>query len=270
MAMPDHLFLVRHGESHGNVASNRAKLGDESLFTDEYVTTPGRLWELTEVGRRQAQLSGAWLAAELERLGAPEARHYVSPYVRTRQTAAALNLTPSGRSAQWYVNRSVRERDWGDIETIPRRVFAEDPTYARNAAKKAMDPLYWRPPGGESISEVADNRVRNVLDTLHRECSGGTVIIVSHGEFIQATRLVLERVDDDTYTAWQSDPAARINNAEIVQYSRVDVRDDGDGSTHDRLAFLRRVRPDVDTEQMVVGPWQQIIYARPTNEELLL
>lgn len=269
--MPDHLFLVRHGESHGNVASNRAKLGDESLFTDEFVTTPGRQWELTELGRRQAELSGAWLTDELARIGVDGAnsRHYVSPFMRTRQTAAFLGLRPGGRSAEWYLNRSLRERDWGDIETIPRRLFSEDPAYARNAAKKEMDPLYWRPPGGESISDVADNRVRNLLDTMHRECSGGTVIAVSHGEFIQATRLVLERVDDDTYTAWQSDPAARIHNAEIVQYSRVDVRERGDNRTQPRLAFVRRIRPHVDAGGMAIGPWHEIVYGRPTNEELL-
>jgi len=272
MAMPNHLFFVRHGESQGNVASDRAKFGDESLFTDEFVTIPGRRWELTEVGRRQAELSGAWLAVELERIGqgaASARRHYVSPYVRTRQTAAQLALGSSSDPAEWELNRSIRERDWGDIETIPRRVFYEDPVYARNAAKKSIDPLYWRPPGGESISDVADRRVRSFLDTLHRECSGGTVVAVTHGEFIRAARLVLERIDDETYTEWESDPSARIHNAEIIQYSRVDVRESiGAGEQHSRLAFLRRIRPFADEGRVRVGEWQPIAYARLTDGDL--
>ena len=271
MAMPNHLFFVRHGESQGNVASDRAKAGDESLFTDEFVTIPGRSWQLTAVGRRQAEIAGAWLCSELDRIrGADDSRrHYVSPYVRARQTAGLLGLTWSGAPAEWEISRSIRERDWGDIETIPRRVFRDDPAYARNATKKAIDPLYWRPPGGESISEVADSRVRSFLDTLHRECAGGTVVAVTHGEFIRAARLVLERADDDTYMRWEADPSTRIHNAEVVQYSRVDVRTSGSGEIHPRLAFLRRIRPLVDEDRVDVGEWQAIAYRLPTIDELV-
>jgi broad specificity phosphatase PhoE len=272
MAMPHHLFLVRHGESQGNLASNRAKAGDESLFTDEFVTIPGGRWALTPLGRRQAELTGAWLSEELDRLGVRSAagrRHYVSPHLRTRQTAAALGLRTAEGSAEWLLNRSVRERDWGDIETIPRRLFHEDPVYARNSAKKAIDPLYWRPPGGESISDVADNRVRNLLDTLHRECSGGTVVIVTHGEFMRATRLVLERIDDPTFAAWEHDPSTRIHNAELLQYSRLDLRGaSADVEPAARLAFLRRIRPNPDGDRVDVGEWQPIVYPRITNEDL--
>lgn len=263
--MPNHLFFIRHGESHGNVAANRAKVGDESLFTEEFVTTPGRQWELTAVGRRQAELIGAWLRDELARLGAGDRRYYVSPYVRARQTAGALGLTADGKSVEWLLNRAIRERDWGDVETVPRRVFAEDPLYSRNATKKSIDPLYWRPPGGESVSDVADNRVRNLLDTLHRECSGGTVIAVTHGEFMQAARLVLERIDDETYTASQRDPGTRIQNAEVLQYTRLDL----DGDVQPALAFLRRIRPDALAGRVEVGEWQPIILDRRTNDELL-
>lgn len=270
--MPNHLFLVRHGESQGNVASNRAKEGDESLYTDEFVTIPGRRWELTDVGRRQAELVGEWLQGELLRLAhaqAGERRHYVSPYVRTRQTAGCLGLEIDGDSAEWVLNRSIRERDWGDIETVPRRVFHEDQAYARNAAKKAIDPLYWRPPGGESITDVADNRVRNFLDTLHRECSSGTVIAVTHGEFIRAARLVLERVDDETYSAWESDTSTRIHNAEVLQYSRLDVRSPGwSGDVHPRLAYLRRVRPHAREGRVEIGEWQPIVYPLVKNDDL--
>lgn len=272
MAMPNHLFFVRHGESQGNAALDRAKAGDESLFTDEFVTIPGRRWHLTAVGRQQAELIGEWLRSELERVGAGslESRHYASPYVRARQTAGLLGLHAGGQSARWYLNRSIRERDWGDIETIPRRVFLESPLYARNAAKKAIDPMYWRPPGGESISDVADTRVRSFLDTLHRECSGGVVVAVTHGELMRAIRLVLERIDDETYAGWESDPTTRIHNAELLQYSRVDVRESvGSGEVARRVTWLRRVRPLVDEGRVVVGEWHRIDYARPTNEELL-
>lgn len=242
MSMPNHLFLVRHGESEGNIAQAMAWAGDLSAFTDEYVTTPGRQWSLTERGRKQAEIAGTWLQAQIELIeqaAGPSwpvpVRRYASPYRRTKQTAGLLGLRDDGRDAQWYLNRTLRERDWGDIETIPKARFARAPEYALNASKRRIDPLYWRPPGGESISDVADNRVRNFLDTLHRECSGQIVVAVTHGEFIRAARTVLERVDDETYVAWETDPASRIRNCEIFHYSRVDP---DTGGTHPRIAYL--------------------------------
>ena len=224
--MPLDLILIRHGESEGNVAGALARQGDESHYnTDDFVTTPGREWQLTAIGQKQAQIVGQHLRETEFPTAYPQLREeettrfYCSPYVRTRQTAGHLGLENSeGASVRWYLNRVLRERDWGDIETRPRREFEESPMFELNARKKAIDPLYWRPPGGESICDVAENRVRNFLDTLHRECSDQTVLAVTHGEFIRATRLVLERVDDETYTSWETNPEMRIRNCEIFHY----------------------------------------------------
>jgi broad specificity phosphatase PhoE len=295
MAMPEHLILIRHGESEGNLAMNLAKTGDESLFTDDYVTTPGRMWALTEKGHMQARTIGAWLQAQdddyqLGRFGRSAANHYASPFVRTRQTAGLLGLVVADRvsrpSVRWRLNRSIRERDWGDIETITRREFAEHPLLALNARKKEMDPLYWRPPGGESIVDVAENRVRNFLDTLHRECDGRTAIAVTHGEFMEATRLVLERADDETFDAWEEDKSQRIANCEVIHYTRTvpdaqflgHFEKPGDRSKNtcwpmrDRLTYMRRARPiqRPDGAWVVeVSPWHKIEFTMPDNEGLL-
>lgn len=279
MSMPRYLLLIRHGESEGNLANNKAKQGDLSSFTDEFVTTPGRTWRLTDMGEAQARLIGTWVQQELERLREHNlvstekpiaTRHYVSPYVRTRQTAGLMGLHEEPRKVEWYVNRTIRERDWGDIDSIPKQQFWDDPINALNAQKMKSDPLYWRPPGGESIQDVADNRVRNFMDTLHRECSGQLVVAVTHGEFMKATRLVLERISDEQFMLDEYSKLRRIQNCQVIQYtqdSAVAGLPLSPGSP--RLQFTRTITPLVEEGKCVVTPWVSIDFHRPTNEELL-
>ena len=49
------LVLVRHGESEGNVAFNRSKAGDHSLYSGEFLRRHSSQWRLTDVGREQAK-----------------------------------------------------------------------------------------------------------------------------------------------------------------------------------------------------------------------
>lgn len=208
--MPRTYVLVRHGESEGNVAVNASKKGDNSFYTDRYVTTPGKQWMLTPKGVKQAQVIGEWLRSNLPVID----RYYVSPYVRTRMTAANLGLP----YAQWRINRSYREREWGEIDTLPRSEFKT--TYPNSARIKKINPLYWAPPGGESIADVSENRVRNILDTLHRECSDQVVLAVTHGENMTAHRLMLERWSDDVFALMDQDRDERIENCGVLFYTR--------------------------------------------------
>lgn len=263
MAMPKDLVLVRHGESEGNVAVKAAANGDFQYHTDAYYTTPGHRWRLTGKGRAQAAAMGAYLAS----LGIQFDRYYVSPFVRTRETAGHLSLP----GAHWRLNRAIRERDWGDIGSLTLQEFAENPVYKQNALMKELDPLYWTPPGGESIAHVAENRVRNFLSTLHREMSGKSVLAVTHGEFMWANRLVLERMDDEEFAALDAnddDPSIPIKNAEALIYKR---EDPVTGEMNKRLSFLRRARPVFDGERWVVheSDWMEITYQEYTSEELL-
>ncbi|QGN33577.1 histidine phosphatase family protein [Microlunatus sp. Gsoil 973] len=262
MAMPVDLVLVRHGESEGNFVRDQARHGDDSGYTDLFATTPGRRWRLTPVGRDQARLVGDWLRAEF---ADGFDRHYVSPFARAKQTAGLLALPNDPR---WYVNRTIRERDWGDIGSIPRQEFESRPEYQLNAKQQRSDPLYWVPPGGESIAHVAENRVRNFLETLDRELGDRRVVAVTHGEFIMAVRLLLERWDDEEYGAIMADPGQRLHTCEVLHYSRRDPRD---GRVEGRLAWLRRAHPDLSggVPAVAASPWARFDYRLPGNDELL-
>lgn len=81
------------------------------------------------------------------------------------------------------------------------------------------DPFYGAPPNGESISNLC-LRVDRVLDTLHREYPGKSVIIVCHGELMWAFRVRLERLLEDDFIRLDKskNPHDRIHNAQILHY----------------------------------------------------
>lgn len=287
MPMPQDLILVRHGESVGNVAMHAERSGDSSLFTDEFTTTPGHRWAITATGRAQATVAGQWLreAGALQEEG-HFTRYFTSPYLRTRQTAGHLNLFRHARrengqlvdpvSAKWLLNRALRERDWGSIGTVSRAEFESRPEFALSARQRRFDPLYWTPPGGESIAHVAENRVRNVLDTLHREASSGRVLAVTHGETMQAFRLVLERLSDEEFEDLDADKAQRLTNCAVLHYSNSGPAC-GRVTMHPHLRWLRQAAPvlvgDDPTNpscwSMEVGEWKPIEFKTYDNAALL-
>ncbi|MFT4189258.1 MAG: phosphoglycerate mutase family protein [Aeromicrobium sp.] len=183
--MPKTLVLVRHGESEGNAAAKAAyHEGDESHYTEEFASSHDRNWSLTELGREQARATGVWLAEHFDGFD----RYYVSPYRRTLQTAVALDLP----DARWRLNRSLREREFGPLSAL-------SPAKREEAVRQRgghYDGLYGALPNAESLADVMEHRVRNFLDTLHRECAGQQVLAVSHGYFMFGTKCVLERLAD--------------------------------------------------------------------------
>ena len=82
---PQRLWLVRHGQSHGNVARDRAHAAGHSVIDLDVrdVDVP-----LSELGERQAVAAGKWFA-DLPPKERPEVI-LSSPYLRARQTATAI------------------------------------------------------------------------------------------------------------------------------------------------------------------------------------
>lgn len=258
MVMPRNLFLVRHGQSEANVMQRASKAGDPSLYTEETMTVPDRSWRLTELGVQQAKVAGAWIAEQNIEFD----RAIVSTYTRTRETAANLGL-----DVRWEENRVIRERSWGEIGSMSKQDFARK--YSQNAAYRENDPLYWAPPAGESIANVAENRVRNILSTLHRENARDNVLMVTHGEFMWATRLVLERWSDEEFLRRDADKAQMIHNCTVLQYSSTDPNTRN--SVREKLNWVRRCWPvQVDGEwTMFVGDWEEFNRKYFTDNDLL-
>jgi broad specificity phosphatase PhoE len=184
---PRELFLVRHGESAGNVARDRAESSGEEWIdiADRDMDVP-----LSDRGEEQAQALGRWLAD----LG-PSAPTVViaSPYRRAADTASAAILA-SGLAVPLVLDERLREREFGILDRLTKRgIVARYPAEAE--ARARVGKFYYRPPGGESWCDVA-LRVRSAIDTIAREYADEPVLVVAHEVVILMFRYVLERLTE--------------------------------------------------------------------------
>jgi broad specificity phosphatase PhoE len=259
-AMPNHLVLVRHGEAETNFARAAAKRGDESYFTEEFRSRPDYLHRLTEKGAWQAQMAGLWIARfVLQEFGLPKFdAHYCSTYNRPIETAGNLGLP----GAQWRFKNLLRERDYGDAEGLTRTEYAD--LFPQNVKRRAVDPIHARPLGGESQAQVAETRVRAMQDTLARENTGDSVVIVTHGEFMWSTRLGIEEPLPQQWVEWAQDPEQKMKNCQVLHYSREDPET---REVDPHLRWMRSVCPWETPDDP--GEWHEFGRQTYTNEQML-
>jgi broad specificity phosphatase PhoE len=181
------LLLVRHGESVGNVAREVAESrGAEVIELDRRDPDV----PLSELGCEQAAAVGGWLA-ELPPGKLPTAV-YCSPYVRARQTA---QIALDSADAQGYsVDERLRDRELGILDMLTghgvRTLFPQE------AQRRSwLGKLYYRPPGGESWTDVI-MRLRSFLTELDNAQLGGRVLIFTHDAVIMLIRYVCEGMDE--------------------------------------------------------------------------
>lgn len=254
MTMPVALILVRHGQSEGNEANARSRAGDHSLFTPEFDSRHSSSWRLTDRGKVQAKAAGDWIK---EKMVLPFDRHYTSEYIRALETAACLGLP----NANWYIEPYLRERDYGKLDVM--RDDLRQKKYKYYLEQRKRNPLFSIPPNGESMVTVC-LRIDRVLNTLHRECGDKRVIIVCHGEVIDAFRIRLERLTEEKYKALANseDQRDRVYNGQIFHYSR---RDPETGKLAPHANWVRTIRlldPSFPSE------WRRIERPKYSNEDL--
>jgi glucosyl-3-phosphoglycerate phosphatase len=173
------LILVRHGESAANVLAEEAERSGA-----QRIAVPARDAdvELSDRGRRQAEDLGRALAAE-----PPPDAVWVSPYRRAVSTAETA-LATAGWGARPRADDRLRDRELGILDALTARGVRElHPD--EDARRRFLGKYYYRPPGGESWTDVA-LRVRSVLPELAR--SGDRVLVVAHDAVIWLFRAVCE------------------------------------------------------------------------------
>lgn len=252
MTMPKNLVFIRHGESQANQRLEQIK--QNLILTEDNVTYPDRSWELTEKGKDQAREIGKIF----QKGGSSHMwfdHHYVSPYVRTIQTAAMLDM----EYANWEPLREIRERSWGDIDSISTKKFKE--SYPTNYDRHTKDPLYWLPPGGESLASVAEGRLNAFFAKLHRDNAGENVICVTHHDIMLSARLVLEHLSDDYFTKGLQNNELAFPNASALCYTRVDPETK---VLNSKLSFVKLIFIDANGDIQTNG-WSKI-----TKESLKL
>ena len=212
--VPARLVVVRHGQSLGNLADAAAREGGSGRLE---LTTRDADTPLSDAGREQAQALGRAIARRAA--GERPALVLTSPYVRAADTAAiALSGLPDGTPVVARDER-LRERDLGAFDGLTGDgIRAAHPEEAERRAFTGK--LYYRPPGGESWTDVA-LRVRQVVaDLAHTEHE--QVWVFTHQAVIMSFRLALEGLDEQTVLALDRDEP--LPNCSLTRYRR---RDDG-------------------------------------------
>ncbi len=208
---PDCIWIVRHGQSAGNVARDAAEAAGLPLIdiATRDIDTP-----LSPLGKRQAEALGHWFGAM-----PPEERPSVvlcSSYVRARETARIV-LESAGidsESVTFQADERLREKEFGILDRLTRLGIRNK--YPELSEQRAhVGKFYFRPPGGESWCDVI-LRLRSLLDTICREYRRERVLIVGHQVIVNCFRYLLERLDEQTILA--IDRANDVPNCGVTSY----------------------------------------------------
>jgi probable phosphoglycerate mutase len=201
MKWPRELFIIRHGESARNRMRAAAKAAgaaaDYSLGVRDQDTP------LTAVGLTQAEMTGRYLGGLFPTApGIPRGpiidTMYISPYLRTQQTAERIlfGMHQTVPVRQIYDER-IREIEFGLFDGLSPEALRQK--YSSELVRRAREGKYWyRPPGGESRPDVR-LRCRSFIDTLIRDCADKRVVVVTHSVVVLALRSLLERWGEEQY-----------------------------------------------------------------------
>ena len=207
---PARLWLVRHGQSAGNVARDLAH--DEGAHRIQLdlrdVDIP-----LSALGEQQAAALGQWFAA-----GKGNGRPDVilsSPYLRAQQTAKRFrDAGGADPDESICCDERLSEKELGILDGLTTSgVAALLPEQAE--FRRLLGKFYHRPPGGESWCDVIA-RLRSLMDTVSLHYAGRRVMIVAHQVVVLCMRYVIENLSEPEILA--IDAEADVANCSVTEY----------------------------------------------------
>jgi broad specificity phosphatase PhoE len=218
---PDRLWIVRHGQSAGNVARDAADAAGVGRIdiADRDMDVP-----LSALGEEQARALGRWFAGQPE--NARPRTIMASPYRRAVQTSQLIRDAGGlvSRNQKFCIDERLREKEFGVLDRLTRvGIEAQFPEQAE--FRRLLGKFYHRPPGGESWCDVI-LRLRSLLDTMSLHYSGDRVMIVAHQVVVLCLRYLLEGLDEAEIL--QIDGQADIANCGVTEY-RFDANKAPDG-----------------------------------------
>jgi broad specificity phosphatase PhoE len=211
---PQTLWVVRHGQSSGNVARDAAEAAGLADITiaERDVDVP-----LSPLGERQSDALGRWFLSL-----PPDQRPTVllaSPYLRARQTAERVRaaIAAAGGDAaapEMTLDERLREKEFGILDRLTRNgIHAKYPDLA--AQRGHVGKFYFRPPGGESWCDVI-LRLRSFIEMVTREHRRERVLLVAHQVIVNCMRYLLERLDEAAILA--IDRLGDVPNCSVTSY----------------------------------------------------
>jgi probable phosphoglycerate mutase len=214
-AWPSQLWIVRHGESAGNVARRHAMERGHHRIE---LSTRDMDVPMSPLGERQSEALGRWFTDNAP----PVDVILSSPYLRACRTAEIVAKT-AGWNVPIVLDERLREKEFGVIDALTAAgILAQHPDQA--AFRTSLGKFYHRAPGGESWCDVL-LRLRSVADTLRLEYSDRRVLIVCHTVVVLCFRYLLEKLTETEILA--IDREHNVANCSITSYQRNSISADG-------------------------------------------
>jgi broad specificity phosphatase PhoE len=229
---PRTLWIVRHGQSAGNVARDHAEAAGLHMIdiADRDIDVP-----LSGLGREQSRALGHWFG-DLPPARRPEVV-LCSPYVRARDTARLLmdaaGLDP--KAVRMRTDERLREKEFGILDRLT--VHGIRDKYPELSAQRGhVGKFYFRPPGGESWCDVI-LRLRSLWEMVAREHSGQRVLVVAHQVTVNCMRYLLENLDEAQVL--EMDRRGDVPNCAVTSYEHDPL---SDGMVADLVNFIAPLR----------------------------
>ncbi|GJE46474.1 histidine phosphatase family protein [Methylobacterium soli] len=209
---PSRIWIVRHGESAGNVARDAAH--DAGLARID-ITERDVDVALSARGEQQATALGRWFAA----MPGSERPDVVltSPYVRAQETAARIRaaggLSPDAH--EHVVDERLREKELGVLDRLTR-TGVEQLHPEQADMRTRLGKFYHRPPSGESWCDVI-LRLRSAMDTVSLHHGQKRVLIVAHQVVVLCLRYLLENLTEAEILG--IDMEGDVLNCSVTEYA---------------------------------------------------
>lgn len=198
------IMLIRHGESVANVAATQAEAAGAEVID---VTARDADVPLSALGEQQAASLRPRLDAEL---GAERDRALVwsSPYLRAVSTA---QLALDDRT--FAIDERLRDRELGILDALTARgVDARLPDEA--ARRRWLGKFYYRPPGGESWTDVALRLRSFAAELANPDADGRTVLLFTHDAVVSLFLYVLLGWTEEQLTCFLAERV--VGNATVT------------------------------------------------------
>jgi broad specificity phosphatase PhoE len=187
-SLPIDLVIVRNGISQGFDALKRDASCENARANLAQIHASR--WRLTDFGRKEANLAGAWIRSHF---GRPFDAYLTGEYLRSLETAACLALP----NAKWIPFLYLRPRDFGAFSDLNRQFNNSE--FEEHMKARARDSFYWTPPNGESIAHLS-LRSERILHWIRSHVPiEGSAIIVTHKDVMETIRIRLEVISQMEY-----------------------------------------------------------------------
>jgi 2,3-bisphosphoglycerate-dependent phosphoglycerate mutase len=206
---PSRLWIVRHGESAGNVARDAAHAAGAAFIeiAERDVDVP-----LSGLGEEQSRALGRWFA-DMPASARPEYA-LASPYARAARTAELIRAQ-GGIAGEIALDERLREKEFGILDRLTRDGIAKlHPEQAE--FRRLLGKFYHRPPAGESWCDVI-LRLRSALETISLHYGGRRVLVVAHQVVVLCFRYLIEELDEREILA--IDAKGDVANCAVTEYA---------------------------------------------------